>query len=543
MESRANLQDKSKDEVIALLLGRDAAAAEMRSKYEAAQARCEITQSKYETAQAEVDKLQLLIKQLQRALFGRRSERLDPGQLQLVFEDVEQSLGTAEAARDEAADDQAAEGQRRRASQPRRNRGALPKHLPREEVVIAPENQACLCCGGALHVIGEDVSEQLDVVPAQLKVKVIRRPRYGCRGCESAVVQAPAPARLIDGGLPTEAMVAHVLVSKYLDHLPLYRQAQIYARQGIELDRATLANWVGRAAWWLRPLHERLLQEIVGSEKIFADDTPVPVLDPGRGRTKTGRLWAYARDDRPWQGQDPPAVAYRYSEDRRHQHPVEHLGAFKGLLQVDAFAGFDRLAGEREDNDVVLAHCWAHTRRKFYEVQQATASPIAAEALNRIAALYKVEAEIRGRTAEQRRTARAEQSQPILDAFKPWLEAQLARISGKSPLSQAIRYTLARWDSLSRFVDDGRIEIDTNTVERTLRPIALGRKNHLFAGSDGGARTWAIVASVIHSARLNDVEPFAYLRDVLERMVQGHPINRIDELLPWSYAKPLDKAA
>ena len=419
----------------------------------------------------------------------------------------------------------------------------MPKHLPREEVVIEPEDRACPCCGGALHVIGEDVAEQLDVVPAHFKVRVIRRPRYGCRACESAVVQAPAPPRLIDGGLPTEAMVAHVLISKYLDHLPLYRQAQIYARQGIDLDRSTLANWVGRAAWWLAPLHDRLITEIAGSAKIFADDTPVPVLDPGRGRTKTGRLWAYARDDRPWQGADPPAVVYRYTENRRHQHPIDHLSGFRGTLQVDAFAGFDRLAAERNDGDVQLAHCWAHTRRKFYEVHQATASPIAAEACARIAALYRVEEAIRGRSAEQRRRARLEASRPILSAFKPWLETQLGRVSGKSPLATAIRYTLARWASLTRFIDDGRIEIDTNTVERTMRPIALGRKNHLFAGSDGGARTWATIASLIQSAKLNDVEPYAYLCDILERMVQGHPINRIDDLLPWKYASTLAKAA
>jgi transposase len=528
MDSRTPLEGKSKDALIALLLARDAAAAE--------------AQSRYETAQAEVDKLHLLIKQMQRALYGRRSEKLDPDQLQLALEDVEQALGTAAAALDDAGAASTARGARS-SSPARRNRGALPVHLPREEVVIEPEARACPCCGGALHVIGEDVSEQLDVVPAQFRVRVIRRPRYGCRACEGAPVQAPAPARLIDGGLPTEAMVAHVLVSKYLDHQPLYRQAQIYARQGIQLDRSTLAQWVGRAAWWLKPLHERLVAEIMGSTKIFADDTPVPVLDPGRGRTKTGRLWAYARDDRPWQGTDPPTVAYLYSEDRSHKHPIEHLATFKGTLQVDAFQGFDRLAGARKAGDVVLAHCWAHTRRKFHDVHQATSSPIAAEALQSIAALYVVEAEIRGRSADQRRLMRAAKSRPILDAFKPWLEAQLARISAKSPLAAAIRYALVRWDSLTRFLDDGRVEIDTNTVERTMRPIALGRKNHLFAGSDGGARTWAIVASVIQSAKLNDIEPFAYLRDILERMVQGHPINRLDELLPWNYAQALDKAA
>lgn len=529
MASRVALASKSRDELIALVLAREEEAAR-------AQARCATAQSNYEAARAEIEKLHLLLQQLRRAMYGRRSERLDADQLQLAFEDVEQALATVEAGLAETSPRPAGKAPHRL-----RNRGSLPRHLPREEIVIEPEERACPCCGGALHVIGEDVAEQLDIIPAQFKVKVIRRPRYGCRACEGAPVQAPAPARIVDGGMPTEAMIAHVVISKYLDHLPLYRQAQIYARQSLELDRSTLANWVGRAAWWLKPLYERLRAEIVASEKLFADDTPVPVLDPGRGRTKTGRLWAYARDDRPWQGPAPPAVAYVYSEDRRHQHPRDHLAGFTGALQVDAFAGFDRLAGERQA--VMLAHCWAHTRRRFYEVHQATASPIAAEALQRIGALYAVEAEIRGRSAEARRQVRTAKSRPILDAFRPWLEAQLGRLSGKSPLAQAIRYTLARWDSLGRFIADGRIEIDTNTVERTIRPIALGRKNHLFAGSDTGAATWAILASLIQSARLNDVEPFAYLRDVLERMVQGYPINRIDELMPWSYAAALKQAA
>jgi len=267
----------------------------------------------------------------------------------------------------------------------------------------------------------------------------------------------------------------------------------------------------------------------------------VPVLDPGRGRTKTGRLWAYARDDRPWVGPDPPLVAYRYSPDRRHRRPADHLEGFAGTLQVDAFAGFDALAARRED--VVLAHCWAHCRRKFHDVAAATASPIAAEMLDRIAALYAIEKEIRGRSAEERRRVRREKSRPILDDMRPWLEAQLARLSAKSALAGAIRYTLARWQSLTRFLEDGRIELDTNTVERTIRPIALGRKNHLFAGSDGGAETWAVLASLIHTARLNGVEPFAWLTDVLERLVQGHTINRIDELMPWNYAERQDKAA
>jgi transposase len=387
-----------------------------------------------------------------------------------------------------------------------------------------------------LHVIGEDRSEMLDVVPAQYRVKVIRRPRYGCRACEGAVVQAPAPERPIDGGMATEALITQVLVGKYADHLPLYRQAQIFARQGIELDRSTLSTWVGRARWWLEPLYERLPARILGSTKIFADDTPLPVLDPGRGRTKTGRLWAYAVDDRPWQGATPPAVAYVYAEDRKGERPAAHLAGFTGILQVDGYGGFKRLAADGPSGPVRLAFCWSHCRRHFYDTHQATKSPIAFEALQQIGRLYAVEAQIRGRPPEERLAARREHSRPIVDALKTWLSAQLERISGKSSLAEAIRYALRHWDGLGLFLDDGRVELDTNVVERATRPIALGKKNSLFAGSDGGAKHWAIVASLISTAKLNAVEPFAYLKDVLERLVAGRTkAHQLDELLPWQW--------
>jgi transposase len=307
-----------------------------------------------DTAAAEIDKLRLMIRQLLRAQYGRRSETLDADQLQLGLEDVEQSLGTAQAPAPAATK---TPGERRPAQ---RNRGALPPHLPRYEVIVDIDDKSCPCCGGPLHVIGEDVSEMLDVVPAQYRVKVIRRPRYGCRGCEGAVVQAPAPERPLTGGIATEAVLAQVLVAKYSEHLPLYRQAQVFARHGIDLDRSTLANWVGRTCWWLRPLAELLLGTILSSPKIFADDTPVPVLDPGRGRTKTGRLWAYARDDRPWCGPEPPAVVYVYSENRQGVHPRTHLAEFAGVLQVDGYSGFNRLAGDHPKGAVTLAFCWAH---------------------------------------------------------------------------------------------------------------------------------------------------------------------------------------
>ena len=494
-----------------------------------------------DTANAEVEKLQLIIKQLTRSRYGAHSEKLDPDQLQLVLEEVEQSLGAARAVVSEPPTDKKATGERK---PPQRNRGALPAHLPRVEIIIDVEDKRCPCCGGAMHMIGEDVAEMLDVVPALYRVKVIRRPRYGCRGCESAVVQAPAPERPLTGGIATEAVLAQVLVAKYSDHLPLYRQAQIFARHGIDLDRSTLANWVGRACWWLRPLAERLLGTILSSPKIFADDTPVPVLDPGRGRTKTGRLWSYARDDRPWQGPLPPAVGYVYSENRQGVHPRSHLAEFTGVLQVDGYAGFDRLRGARPAGVVELAFCWAHVRRKFFDFHHATASPIAAEALQRIAELYQIEARIRGRPRNERARIRQAESRPLVDAMNRWLEAQLGRVSAKSALAEAIRYALRHWQGLGLFLADGRVEIDSNTVERTIRPIKLGAKNHLFAGSDGGAESWAILASLIQTAKLNDVEPFAYLRDVLERIVSGRTrTNELSSLLPWAWKASQAQAA
>jgi hypothetical protein len=287
---------------------------------------------------------------------------------------------------------------------------------------------------------------------------------------EEVVAQAPAPARLIEGGLPTEATVAHVLVSKYADHLPLYRQTQIYARQGITLDRSTLADWVGRAAWLLRPVHEHMLATLKTSTKLFADETTAPVLDPGRGRVKKGQLWAYARDERPWAGHAPPGVVYVYAPDRKHARPAEHLAGFSGILQVDGYGAYAQLA---QHGDVALAFCWSHVRRQFYEIQVKTPAPIATQALVRIAALYAIEADIRGLSADERRQARQRRTKPLLDDLRLWLEAQLAAVSGKATIAGAIRYTLSRWDGLTRFLDDGRIEIDSNVVERAIRPIAV----------------------------------------------------------------------
>jgi len=475
-----------------------------------------------EGAEAELERLRAIIEALQRHRFGRRSEQLDDDQLDLGLEDIETALAAVEAAVDST---------RERSERPRKtNRGSLPAHLERVEQLVDIDNKSCPCCGGALHQIGEDVSERLDVVPATFRVLVTRRPRYGCRACEGAIVQAPAPARIVESGIPTEALIAQVLVSKYADHLPLYRQAQIYARQGIQLDRSTLADWVGRAAWYLRPMREHILQELRRSTRLFADETTAPVLDPGRGRTKTGQIWAYARDDKPWGGSDPPMVVYVYAADRKGERAEAHLKDFAGILQVDGYGGYAALARRR--NDVSLAFCWAHVRRKFYEL--ADTSPVATEVLRRIASLYAIEEEVRGSSADQRRLVRNERSRAIVDDLRHYLEARERQVSAKSKLKEAIRYALTRWTGLARFLDDGRVDLDSNTVERSIRPLALNRKNALFAGSDEGGDNWAVIATLIENCKLSGVDPQAWLSETLSKLANGHPANRIGELMPWT---------
>jgi transposase len=479
------------------------------------------------------DRLRHLIRQLQRMQFGRRSERLDPDQLSLALEDLEQAVAESEAEQEKA--DPALK--RARADKRRAGRGPLPEHLPRVEVVIAPEDTACPCCGGAMHVIGEDCSTRLDVIPAQYRVIVTRRPKYACRSCQGAVVQAPAPARLIAGGLPTERLVAHVVVAKYADHCPLYRQAQILARQGVTIDRATLAFWTGYAAAEIKPLWRLMREELLGSTKLFVDETTAPVLDPGRGRTKKGYFWALARDDRPWQGTAPPAVVYSYAPGRSGDYAAALLKGYTGVLQTDGYAGYRGLADpKRPGGPATLAFCWAHWRRQFFELARSPPAPIAAEALKRIAELYDIEAEIRGKSAEERRAVRQEKTRPLVAALKSWGESILARLAGGSTIAQALRYGLNHWEGLNRFLDDGRIEIDSNTVERSMRPIALNRKNALFAGSDKGAENWAMLASLIETCKLHGVDPEAYLTDVLTRLVNNWPNSRLAELTPWTWA-------
>jgi len=480
------------------------------------------------------ERLDHIIAVLRRAQFGRKSERISTEQMALALEEVETAFGAEDAVAEKKSEIARREGVDNR----RANRGHLPPHLPREEVVIEPEAKACPCCGGALHVIGEDVSERLDKIPARLRVIVTRRPKYACRSCTDGVVQAPAPSRLIPGGLPTEALVADVLEAKYANHLPLYRQAQIFAREGVHLNRATLAHWVGFAAAELEPLHARLVEMLKGSPKLFADETRCPVLDPGRGRTKTGYLWAIARDDRPWGGTDPPAVAYLYAPGRGGEHAVRHLAGFSGILQVDGYVAYDALTdAKRAGGPLMLAFCWSHFRRRFYDIAKGGNAPIAAEALERIGELYKIEAEIRGRSPDERRAQRQDRTKPLVESLKTWLERQLARVSGRSTIAKDIRYGLSHWDGLIRLLDDGRIEIDSNTVERSMRPIALNRKNALFAGSDEGGANWAIIASLIETCKLKAVHPHAWLTDTLTKLVNLWPASRIDELMPWVHPK------
>lgn len=477
-----------------------------------------------------IERLERLDAAFKQTAFGRKSEKTDPDQFDLALEDLETAIAVAQA------EDEADAPPGRRVSKPRAaNRGSLPNHLPRIEEVIEPESLVC-ACGGCLHCIGEDVSERLDVIPVQFRVIVTRRPKYACRACTDGVVQAPAPARLIQAGLPTETMVAHVLVAKYADHLPLYRQAQIMSRQGIDLDRSTLAGWVGRAAFELRPVFNALIIDLKRSTKLFMDETRAPVLDPGSCKTKTGYFWALARDDRPWGGGAPPGVAFTYAPGRGGQHAEQILQGFTGVLQVDGYAGYNRLiAPDRVGPSIQLAYCWAHARRKLVEITRMGAAPIAEEGVKRIGELYQIEADLRGLDPEIRLAARQERSKPLVADMETWLAHHRARVASKSPLGEALKYIAKYWDGLRLFLTDGRIEIDNNSVERTIRPIALNRKNALFAGHDAGAENWATIASLIETCKLNAVDPQAYLTNTLTALIKGHKQSRIAKLLPWNY--------
>ena len=507
---------------------------EAREQESAAHAAMREAQAKLEDQNAELSaynaRLEYLVKEFHQALYAKRSEKLNPDQLDLLFEDLETAIAQTRAEAE-------TRNPLKRREPAQRNIGRLPEHLPQIEHVIAPASTLCPCGCGEMAKIGEDRTKRLDIIPAQFRVIVTVRPKYACRTCETGVVQALAPAHLIEGGLPTEALIAHVLVGKYADHLPLYRQAQIYARSGVDLDRSTLAGWVGKAGFHLAPLVDRLAERLKQSKTLFMDETRAPVLDPGRGRTKTGYLWALTRDERGWSGADPPGVVYFYGDGRSGDFAAEFLDGFTGTLQVDGYAGYKQLTREgRSSGPIVLANCWAHARRKLKEIFDASGSPIAEEGLKRIAEIYRIETDIRGLEPEQRLAMRQQLSAPLVAAFGAWLKEKRSRISAKSRLGEKLSYIHNHWAGLQVFLTDGRVEIDNNPVENRIRPIALGRKNHLFCGHDEGGRSWARIASLIETCKLNSVDPLAYLTATLTAIANGHPASRLDELLPGPFA-------
>src|SRR6202046_691964 len=476
--------------------------------------------------QAQIASLKLQLSYLKRQQYGQSSEQMSEkiAQLELTLEDLEAAASVASAT---APVPTVREKSVRR---------PLPADLPRQSIVHDPLPQGCACpaCGGALKLLGEDTSEMLEYIPSSFKGLRHIRPKLACARCDK-IVQASAPSRPIARGLAGPGLLAHVLVSKYADHLPLYRQSQIFARSGLDLDRSTLADWVGGAHQLLSPLVEALREHVLAGTHLHVDDTPYPVLAPGTGKTKIARIWTYVRNERSWGSEVPPAVLFRYTTDRKGIQPQTHLAHFAGALHADGYAGFDRLFETGRIHEIA---CWAHARRKFFDLYEAPASPIAKEALDRIGALYGIESEIRGKPPHERRAARQARAGPLLDELRAWLINMTRQLSKKADAAGAIRYTLSRWEALCRYRDDGRAEIDNNSAERALRCIALGRKNHLFAGADTGGERAAGTYSLIGTAKLNGVDPEAYLRHVLARIAE-HPINRVDELTPWRVADQL----
>ncbi|WP_346824828.1 IS66 family transposase [Ralstonia solanacearum] len=478
----------------------------------------------------EIEHLKLLIAKLQRMQFGRKSEKLarQIEQLELRLEDLQTDEGAAVAAEPKAASEPRAPKQRK----------PLPEHLEREERVHHPAEDDCPQCGGALKPLGEDVSEQLEYVRAHFRVIRHRRPKLACSCCD-AIVQAAAPSRPIERGLPGPGLLAHIATSKFAFHLPLYRQATMFAREGVEIDPGMMGHWLGSLTWLLSPLVNAVRRYTLGGTKVHGDDTPLPVLEPGKGSTKTGRLWVYVRDDRPSGSTDAPAVWFAYTPDRRGEHPQQHLADFTGVLQADAFAGYAELY---RGGTIREAACMAHARRKVHDLHAVRPSAITQEALERFGALYRIEAHIRGKPPDERLRVRQEHAAPLLDDMKRWFEAIVPTLSAKSDTTKAIRYALNRWPALVYYCSDGQAEIDNLIAERALRGVAIGRRNFMFAGSDSGGERAATMYSLIGSARLNGLDPEAYLHYVIER-IADHPANRIDELLPWNVAEHLPATA
>jgi transposase len=489
-------------------------------------------------ARMQIEQYKAQLAKLRRQKYGKSSEKLDAqiAQLELVLEELEQ-FEAEEDARDATRED-TGEAQKRCAKRSRKPaiRKPLPAHLPRETITLEPKI-TCTCCDPTkLTKIGEDETEILEKIPVQLKVIRYIRPKIACRACE-AVFQAPSPDLPVSKGRPGPNMIAHVAVAKYCDGLPLNRQSDIYTRQGVEIERQTLADWMGHAAWWFAPLAELIGAHVMSAPAIHADDTPIRVLAPGLGKTRTGRLWNYVVDERPWAGPRGPAAYFRYSDDRKGERPREHLDDYEGFLHADAYAGYDALYRSKGSKLPKITHvaCMAHARRHLFDVYEETKSPIAEEALRRIQEFYAIEAEINGKPADVRLAERQARAVPLLNSFKAWAEDQRRRLSSKVGVSKALQYSLTRWEALMRYTTDGRLAIDNNAAERAIRGIAMTRKNFLFLGSDEGGRRAAVFYTLIESAKLNGIDPEAYMADVIDRMAKGHPISRFPELLPWNW--------
>ena len=476
----------------------------------------------------EIEQLKLQLAKLKRMQFGRKSEKIDR-KIELIETRLEDLI----------AEEGEAEERQPAAAVPRQKsvRQALPEHLPREERVLEPIEQACPACGGKLKPLGEDVSEQLEIIDAAFKVIRHVRRKKACACCD-CIVQVPAPSRTIERGIAGPGLLAHIAVSKFADHQPLYRQSVIYARQGVDLDRSTMARWLGICGALVRPLVEALHRYVLATRKLHTDDTPMPVLSPGKGQTKTGRLWVYVRDDRNSGSVAAPAVWFAYSPNRQGQHPQTHLADFSGVLQADAFAGYDKIF---TDGRVKEAACMAHARRKVHDLHVRKATPTTTEALRRIGELYAIEAQIRGQLPDLRQQIRQQQSRPLLDSLEVWLRERLLMLSTQSDTTKAINYMLNQWQALVYYCDDGIAEIDNNIAENALRGCCLGRKNFLFLGADSGGDRAAAMYSLIGSARMNGLDPEAYLRHVFTHIAE-HPINRINDLLPWNVAATLTPA-
>jgi transposase len=496
--------------------------------------------------QLTIEKLKAQLAKLRREKFGSSSERIERviSQLELALEEAETAKAEAEASAPQPPEPEA---QLAAAAQPeKKKRRQLPPELPRRDVVHMPSG-VCKTCGGTeLRTVGESITEVLAYIPGHFEVNRHVRPACSCAKCET-MVQAPMPELPIPRGMVDASFLAHIAVAKFCDHLPLYRQVEIYARSGLDLDRGQLAAWLGHVAWLLRPLVELIAAHVMAGRVIHCDDTPVPVLAPGAGKTKTGRLWVYLRDERPHAGTAPPAVLYRYTPDRKGEHCRKELADFTGALHADGYSGFDKLYRIADAHlmqgppRVAEVGCWSHVRRGFFDEWVSHKSTIAKEALDRIGALFDIERPIKGQLPDIRRVVRQRTAKPKIDDLAVWLDAQLQKIPGKSDLAGAIRYARSRWAELTRYLDDGRLEISNNAAENQIRPLKLGAKNWLFAGSDIGGVRAAAFYTIIRTAVLNGVEPEAYLTDVIAR-IGSHPINRLTEMLPWNWQPPATRS-